>query len=301
MNKLKFLVTLLFSGSSLFAQTDKHIQIPGTKYSLIPPAGFVSSTTFSGFQNNETGASIMVSELPAPVSTINNGLTTNALKNKGMTLVEDKQIEFNQGKARILKISQPANGTVYLKQMLIFGDSLKTVMVNGIYPEAPQTNEAALLDAILSTSFDQNQNDDPLEAINFRIDISGTAFKLAKYMSGSVIYTTDGKIPTDKPMFIAGGSISKIDIPDQKAFSIERLKKLPGREAANIEEINKIEIDKLPGYAILGHNDSDNSTIYQVILFTETEDYYILIGIAKENKDENLALFKQISESFKRK
>ncbi|MCE7043622.1 hypothetical protein [Dyadobacter sp. CY312] len=301
MNKLKFLISLLFSGSSLFAQTSKQIQIPGTKYSMVPPAGFVASSNFSGFQNNVACASIMVSELPAPVSTINNGLTADALKTKGMTLIEEKSVDFNEGKARILKISQPANGTVYLKQMLVFGDSLKTVMVNGIYPEASQTNEAALLDAMLSTTFDKNQNDNPLDAVNFRIDVSGTEFKLAKYMSGSIIYTKDGKIPTNKPMFIAGGSISKMAILDRRVFSIERLRKLPGGESATVEKINEVEIDKLPGYAILGHNDSDSSTIYQVILFTDTDDYYILIGIAKENKEENLALFKKVSESFRRK
>ena len=63
--QLKFLITFLLIGQFLLGQTGKHIKISGTKCSLIPPDGFIAATNFSGFQNAETGASIMINEMPA--------------------------------------------------------------------------------------------------------------------------------------------------------------------------------------------------------------------------------------------
>jgi hypothetical protein len=51
-----------------FGQQEKPTRILGTKCSLIPPPGFTPASTFSGFQNTETGASIMINEIPARIS-----------------------------------------------------------------------------------------------------------------------------------------------------------------------------------------------------------------------------------------
>ena len=129
------LLILLLIGNLTYGQADKQIKVPGTKCSLIPPSGFVSATTFSGFQNTEAGASIMINELPAPYQQLVDGFTTEALKTRGMTLISKETIDLNDSKATLFKVMQPANGTTYLKHMLVFGDTEHTVLVNGIYPE----------------------------------------------------------------------------------------------------------------------------------------------------------------------
>lgn len=135
LNTLKLLTFLIFSAGYCLAQSGNPVSIPGTKYSLIPPNGFEIAKQFSGFQNISTGASIMLNELPAPLDVVQKGFNADALKGKGMTLLDDQTIDFNGSKARILKISQFSNGSLYLKETLIFGDSTRTVLVNGVYPE----------------------------------------------------------------------------------------------------------------------------------------------------------------------
>ena len=302
--KNKLLLTFLFLAQIALGQTEKLTKVPGTKCSLIPPTGFVPATTFSGFQNAETGASIMINELPAPYQTLVNGFTEDALKSTGMTLVSTNSIDFNNGKATFINLTQPANGTTYIKQILIFGDTKGTVLVNGIYPETSKQLETKIKSALLSTVYNSTQDDNPLEAATFSIDTKNTEFKLVKYMSGSLLYSTDGKIPTDKPTLIVGNSLVKIPLNNQKKYAEERLKKLPRGEFNVIKETKEIRIDNLKGYEIIadGKTKEDKSElVYQVMLFNDNGDYYIILGQATEDYTKNLEAFKSIALTFKRK
>lgn len=300
----RILLTLLLIGKLTFGQTDKHIKVPGTKCSMIPPNGFVATNAFSGFQSPETGASIMINELPAPYQQIVDGFTAEALKTRGMTLISKQTIDFNHSKATLLELSQPANGTTYLKQILIFGDPKGTVMVNGIYPESSKAIEPQIKEALLSTVYNNAQNDNPLDAAPFTIDTKDTDFQFVKYISGSLLYSTDGKIPTEKPTLIVGNSIAKVPSQSQKTYSQERLKRLPGGEQNVIREIKEITVDNLKGYEIVADGktkDNKAALVYQAMLFNESGDYYIIVGQAAEEFDKYLESFKKVTRTFKRK
>jgi hypothetical protein len=302
--QFRFFLALLLIGHVAFGQTNKHIKVLGTKCSLIPPSGFVPAANFSGFQNTETGASIMINELPAPYQQIVDGFTAEALKTRGMMLVSKQTVDHNNGKATLISVTQPANGTNYLKQILIFGDSKGTVMVNGIYPEAANNLEEKIKTALFSTVFNAAQDDNPLEAVPFSISVEGTEFKVAKFMSGSLLYSTDGKVPTEKPTLIVGSSLAKVSTPNQKQYAQERLKKLPGGEFSIVKEIKDITIDNLKGYEIIADGKAAKDKpelIYQVMLFNDKGDYYIILGQAKENRNDYLKIFKKIANTFKRK
>jgi hypothetical protein len=302
--KNRFLFLFLLLGQIVLAQTEKLIKVSGTKCSLIPPSDFVKATTFSGFQNIETGSSIMINELPTAYQPLVAGFTAAALKTKGMTLVSKQTIDFNGSEAMLINVTQSANGTTYIKQILIFGDTKVTVLVNGIYPKAAKNIELKIKTALLSTVYDASQNENSLEAATFTIEIKDTDFKLIKYMSGSLLYSTDGKIPTEKPTLIVGNSISKISPQNQKKYAEERIRKLPRGEHNVIKEIKEITIDNLKGYEIVadGKTKGDKlELLYQAILFNDQGDYYIIVGQAKEEFKKNLDSFKKITKTFKRK
>lgn len=83
----RILLAILLVGNLAFGQAGKHIKVPGTKCSIIPPVGFVATNAFSGFQSPETGASIMINELPAPYQQLVDEFTADALKTRGMMLI----------------------------------------------------------------------------------------------------------------------------------------------------------------------------------------------------------------------
>lgn len=298
---MKTVLVLILTFIAQLANSQTLTSITGTKCSLVPPIGFEVAKNFSGFQEVTSGASIMITEMPGPYLTIANGFTAEALASRGMKLLNKQTIFFQSDSATYIELSQPANGTVYFKQMLIFGDASNTVLVNGIYPESSKTIAANIKESILSTVYDANKKEDPLEAASFSIDTKGTAFKAVKYASGSLIFSIDGKIPTSKPTFIVGNSIAKVATTDRKKYTEERLKKLPRGEFIDIKQMNEIRIQQMDGYEIVaeGMNKEGFPTLlYLVMVFNNTGDYYIMLGESTEDFEKYTSLFKVMAKSL---
>ncbi len=302
--RMKLLMTLLLLAEFVFGQTEKHSKVLGTKCSMIAPSGFIVASNFSGFMNVASGASIMINEIPTAYQTMADGFTADAMKTKGITLLSKETIDFNNAKGTLIYGSQAANGIIYLKQILLFGDKNGTVIVNGIYPEALKDIEPEIKNALLSTVYDASAKENLQDAVKFTLEIENTDFKLVKYMAGSALYSIDSKIPTEKPIFIVNNSIMKIEVENKKKYSEERLKSMPGGEQSEIKEINEVSIDGLKGYEIVADNKTKNGKlelVYQVMLFNDSKDYYLIVGKAQEEFEKNLKVFKKIAKSFKRK
>lgn len=298
--------TLCFSLTA-FAQTEKHQPVPGTSVSLVPPSGFSPAVRFAGFQNEKAGASIMVTELPAPLQATTEGFTPSALQAKGMQLMDRQSIDIAGGKATYLLLSQQAQGQTYLKQILLFGDSRRTVMINGVYPEASKALEKEIRAALVSTAYLTGAHADPFAATKFRLNVSGTPFRFAKSVTSSLIYTTDGEMPTrspDKAAIVVANSHSTVAPNSRRQFSLDRLKKLPRGASITPKTINPITVDKLSGYEIVGEGKDGNNQkqlVYQVMLFDAEGGYYLLVGTAIQNFDTHLAHFRSIAQTFQLK
>ncbi|MCZ8356243.1 MAG: hypothetical protein O9340_16000 [Cyclobacteriaceae bacterium] len=313
----KLLLTLigLFTITSTFGQgeinntkTDKHKQIAGTKFFLVPPTDFIPATSFQGYQQLYSGASILVMELPGPFSESTKGFNEQGLKTQGVILKKKEQIKVNGNQGLFLTTEQFAYGTNYSKYILVFGDSKATYMINGIFPKEVTELEKDIREAMFSIVYDSTLSVDPLSAISFTVDIENTKLKFGKSMTGMLLYTVDGKVPTesnDKTTFIVGLSLANVQTIDKKLTAITRLKRMPYTDIKIDEnKINEIEIDGINGYEIVGEGlDKSNRTkefIYQVMLFTDN-GYYIMVGTAKSDFEQNLELFKKVARTLKRK
>lgn len=297
MEKNIILFGLLLISIFSFGQTSQ-ILIPGTKYSMIPPEGFILSTSFSGFQNNETGASIMIMDIPTSYSSLVIGFTKEALKTKGMNLLSKENVRYKNSDAMLFKVSQQANGINYLKQILLFGDKKITVMVNGIYPEQTKDSENEIKKSLFTIERNEKLVEKPLESVNFSINVDGTDYKLVKSLAGSLLYSEDDKIPTDKGLIGVSYSLGHKVNSDYKQFSIDRLKKLPDASNSVIKTIAKVTISDMEGYEIVAE-DNSKQLIYLVILFTPDKEYYLIVGQAKDDKEKNLEIYKKVSKTFK--
>lgn len=300
----KTLLLFLLSFYSVFSQieTKNYTKISGTKCSILAPNGFIVSSNFDGLQNVEKGASIMITELPGSYFMMHENFNAENLKSRGMILISKETVDYNNSQATYIKVRQEANGIQYLKQIVMFGNQDYTVLANGIYPEKYKQIEKEIKTALFSIKYDKNEDISTIENVDFDIDLSTTNFIFTKQMSNTIIYTIDGKFPTEHPFFMAGKSISKINAKNKKEYSVERLKNLPNGKSITIESITSINIDGLDGYEIIGYGKNskeEDEQIYQIMLYTESSDYYIMIGITSlENKD-YLKTFKEIAQSFR--
>ena len=109
-------------------------QVPGTDIAMVPPAGFHASTRFHGFEHSNYLATIMVVEIPGPVSDIQKGMTREGLASRGMALLSSENRPWNDEQALLLHVSQRAQGVDFRKWILVVGSEKSTTMIVGSYP-----------------------------------------------------------------------------------------------------------------------------------------------------------------------
>ncbi|MCC2545152.1 hypothetical protein LJY25_01730 [Hymenobacter sp. BT175] len=304
---MRLLLLFLFLAivSPAVSQSPARVAVPGTKISMVPPTDFELTTNFSGFEQLATGASIMVNELPGSAPVMIKNLTESALAARGMKLLHKEPVNTPGVKGMLYKIKQHANGIMYRKSILVFGDEARTLMATATYPEAHSELEAPLQASLLTCRYaPQQSNDKPVARLT--VDVAGTKFKFAKNLAGGLIYTTDGKLPSlaaDRAVFIVGSSLNYEQIADEKAYSLERLRKLPHGQTNQVRTITPITIDGLEGYEIVADglgSQKQKQVVYQTILYPETGGYYWLVGTTENRSESDLNLFKTLAQSFRR-
>lgn len=297
--------SFLLLANFVFAQEKQFIAIPGTKYQMHAPAGFKLAESFSGFTNDSLKASIMVSEMPTGLNHIAAGFTKEKLNSSGLKLISTDSLRIEKQKALLLEVSQQVGSINYLKKVLLFGDSAKTTIVNGIYPASLPELANPILSSLLSIQFNAKLDDNPMHAVNFIIDSSGSGLLLAKYQNGTLLFSKDGKIPTYSPTLIVGSSFSSQTISDKKQFSLDRLKQLPGGLNAQIQSLIPVKQGNLDGFEIVSraniYSSKEEGLLYQCLLFDKKGNYYMVVGLANIEMTKNLQIFRKMAESLQPK
>jgi len=315
--KLLLLGIFLITSQLGFAQeaittslTDEHQQVKGSKLFLIPPESFAVADQFQGFQDFDRSASLLVAVLESPAQALIDAFTKEALKGQGVKVLKREEITLNGMTGLFITGEQIGYGTTFNKYILVFGDNTFTALINGMYPKDDAKDlDELVLKAMKSVVYVDDADTKPLEALNFTIDTEGTKLQFANLFSGNVLYTIDGKVPTesiDKTNFLVGQSLSQSVILDEKMFAINRLKKLPYKEISYQEEdVTKVEVDGLQGYSIsaraLEPKTGDRRFIYQTLLYDGEGNYFIFLGTSNQNFESNQVLFDQLTKSFRRK
>lgn len=310
---LFFFVTVLFSCDKKTSNktltnklTSDHINIEGTKISLIPPHQFIKATNFQGLENVENGSTLAVLDIPAPFTETSKGMTKELLLTQGLNVKEIENLTFNNYPALFITGEQNAFGKINTKYILTFGSEKETMMLLGLVPNNLVETSKEIKTSILSSFYDIDKKINPLENVEYRLDVKGSKLVFAKSMSNSLIYTIDGISPTkslDKTTLIVGKSFTLPNNEDLKQFSINRLQQMP-IEIEKIESVNQITIDGISGIEIvaIGKNKQTSETekLYQTLLFTESF-YYMLFGSTNQNFDANINEIKKVVITFKRK
>lgn len=315
----KILTSLLISITLFFiscGQTDnkiineltpEHVHVPGTKVSMIPPAGFQTSPNFAGFQDLSTGSFIMVVEMPGSYYDASIGFTDQALRKQGLSVDQRNEITINGYAGLLIYASQQTVNGMYDKIILTFGDTSNTVIINGGTLINQGNTFSQIETAVLSTYFDKYMTIDPLAGLDFEVDISNTKFQFGHMMAGTVIYTADGKVPTeseDKSNISIGKSFSELEITDRRVFAMNRFLDLPIIDVLDTSSIKPVRIDRLEGYEIIAEVRDEKTMlpelVYQTMLFDGNE-YYLIVGRSNQDYEKHIELFRQIANTFKRK
>jgi hypothetical protein len=283
--------------------------IPGTDVVLQAPPGFTASARFTGFEAADLGASIVVTQLPAPFDTLRQSLDAKGLASRGMTLLEAEDVQLDGQPARLLHLQQQANGQNYLKWMLLSGSPEKTTLTVASYPVASADKLGpALREAVLSQRQDKAAAQDPLYGLPFRIT-PAAPLKLAGRVGNMLLLNPAGALPKpgetppEGAIYVIGPSVSQQPIDDLPAFAKARATQTAQLKGLKLTSERPLQLDGLTAYELTGHG-SDTKTgeatqLYQVII-RESNAYYIIQGLAKQADGNALEAFRQTTASFKR-
>jgi hypothetical protein len=313
MKQTFFITILILTFSTVFGQTitnnvmtSDHQNIIGTKISLIPPKGFLKATNFLGLQQTQSGSTIMILDIPGPFTEVSKGLTKEGFLSQGVEVKDIENLTINNLPAILITGEQNAYGNIYTKFVLCFGTDKETIMVNGASPNNLKEIAKEIKTSILTSFYEADKKINPFDVVDFDIDVSKSKLLFAKSMSNSLIFTTDGVIPTkstDKTSLIIAKSFSKTSIEDKKLFCLNRLKQLP-IDVDRTETTTEISIDGVSGYEIIAlgkdKKTKEDEKIYQVILFSDNL-YYIFYGSTNQDFDINIDQLKKVVNTFKRK
>lgn len=288
-------------------KSDSHVQIEGTNIFMIPPVSFESSRNFKGFQNPiDQTSMIMTMEIPGPYSEILKGFNSEMLKARGMELKTKKEIKVANFDGLLVQIDQPANGLMFSKQILVYGNEKASTLINGVYLKDSLQLGLRIKESILSTIVDATFKSYPRETLKYSLDESVGSFKFLTVIGNGMSFNRDLKTPTesiDKASLLTDQSFAKIEIKNKKLFCISRIKRYPDDYSIIPSKgINEIEIDNLKGFELFAkNNDNENNELYQVILFDKDGGYYLFVGTYVMGSEQSVTDIKNVIQTFTRK
>lgn len=299
------LVVMLLHVSPVFAQATR---VTGTSVALSPPAGFVPSSRFPGFERADLQASVMVTEIPGPVSELSRGMTTANLATRGMTLISSTKLVVDGRPALLLKVSQPTGGMTVLKWMVVAGDSKRSVMIVGTFPKEHESLVGdAIKDSVLTARWVAGDAPrDHFEGLPFRVSPT-TSLKVAGRVSNMVMLTESGEMGPQGPdaaLFAVGSSLAPVDVSDLKAFAVARAGQTKQLKGVQISEQGPITIGNETAYELVAQGTDIATgrrvTLYQVVL-PDAQGYVLMQGMVASSRAKAMVPeFRTAAQTFRR-
>ena len=218
---------------------------------------------------------------------------------------EHKRLEVRE--ALLLKASQNAAGTEFLKLILVAGDRDNTTIVTGTYPKKLAGDlEAPIKRSILSVTWESKRQVNPFEGLLYTIEPT-EKLKLAGRIGNMLIFSESGgtdSLPPNEARYIVGNSIDSKVISNIRLFSEARA---AGTETLkDIKQLNgrELTVDGLKGYELMSDardRKTDTPTrLYQVVA-ADDQAYFIFQGLVPAERAEELVPeFKKLTASFRR-
>lgn len=281
----------------------QRVSVPGTRVTLEAPPAFSPARQYAGFEDATRSASIVVNELPAPVTLVTAGLTADGLQSRGITLVSSEQVTIAGRSGQLLQVTQNANGVLYEKWMASFGDESTTIMIVATYPQAVAASLGPeLRTAILTAAWNPEVPIDLDEGLPFRIGESAHLKIQTRVQNTLVLGDPEDDGTATSPVVVVGSSIGTTHVADVEQLARQRLAQTDVVELHGVTGGPK-EVAGLGGYELIGRaKDGDTEqevSVYQVLLLADDGTYYLIQGIVPESRfAELLPELRQIAESF---
>lgn len=182
-----------------------------SRLGLVPPAGFVASTKFPGFENPEANAAILLISLPGEAfKNLESGFNAEALKQRGLTVETREPIKLADGEGFVVSGMHEAAGVKQRETVMVATVSGVTALVTLRLSEEAQKAgvEAAARQALTTVAVRETIPDgEKLAVLPYRLaDLAG--FRIIVGARDGTAVLTEGRkdqaSPVEQPFFIIG-------------------------------------------------------------------------------------------------
>lgn len=267
-------------------------QAPNSRVAIDLDARFLPSDRFSGFADEQSGASFIIVEMPPQAynELKRIGDSPEALATRGLTDAQKKELAGRDGEYVYLTAKQSANGVDVAKHILIFLQNRATVMITANIPQKALDDgvfAAGQVERVLAgaTVMDQVAKQEAL----FRLGYLGP-FKDSFGLAGtSKAYTPSGRTPAAgenlavvEPILIVSPSLDNRPVPDPKSAAERAFTSFGGLTDKTIISEKEVTISGLKGYQIVGEAHEQTSgaklTVHFVLLVGDPNGYYAIFA-----------------------
>jgi hypothetical protein len=274
---------------------------------MVPPPGFSAAKDYAGFEHVELQSSIMVTELPAPLSATTSGLTAEGLASKGILLLGSKAVTAGGREALLVKALQKVGEAEFRKWMLVGGDGKRTVMIVATFPTtATDALNVPLVRSLLSASWVADSVPFVFEGLLFQVTPSAR-LKIAARMTNVLLLNESGIIDppgTDQAFYLVGNFPDKVDVADLKTHSEQRARQI--RHSKDLRNLvwSTTQLDGLQAFELVADatdvKTGKHTTFYQV-LASDGEGHFLVQGsVVAERASEMVEEFRRVTATFRR-
>lgn len=288
-------------------------QAPGSRIAMELDNAFVASSQFTGFLDENSGASIVIDEMPAQAYDEVKKLADQpaALANKGIINVR-KALLDRPGEYVYLTGWQRIASGGYAKFLLIMRENGVTAVITANVPEnalqqqiiTQEQIEHALLTATVRTEH-------PQTSAQFMFGYIGELKEIPGFIGSSKAYSLSGRSPdrsntldAPEPLLVVAPSLDRKIVSDLKDMTLSSFNTLGGFKEHRLISAYDVVAGRMKGYAITGEardiETGMKSGIYVVIFAGQMGGHYMIVGTCSiEDVKTYMPEFEKIITSFK--
>jgi hypothetical protein len=282
-------------------KSEKHVRIRGTKIYAIVPADFEYFPEFSRYQK-DVNLYIQFNENDAlSFAEFKKHLLKESHGIKSAEYDINKNIRFNNFDALYTEGLSEYPGITRIS--LYFGDDSFQATIFGFCKTTDIEGKKEVQKILSTVYYDKTEDVDPLETINFKIDLSITDFKYSMSATNMFTYSQYGKDDIHNSQANSFYILVQANMTDGDALSLAN-QLLTGAETEGIvfdsKKINKEKINEYSAYTLETKFKQQNKPgmIYQAILIGKYSSLAFL-GIAYDNLGDYMKKFKETVKTIK--
>lgn len=283
----------------------------GSRIGLVPPAGMVTSPTFTGFEDRADNAAILLATFPADAfDQLDKSMFPDTLKKQGIDIEKREPIQVNAGKGFLLSGKQTVNNRYFRKFMLVAAAGEVTALVSVQIPEQDGAyTEKAVRDALATLAVRTVPDAERLSLLPFKVaDMAG--FRIDDVLPGRALMLVDGPLgasqtdsgptgkdasngnidiagrPVDARFLIAALPGGPTDLKNADSFARVTFEQIGGISNVRIQDAEPLRIGGQPGYETLANaKDPQGGGELKVVQWLRfgSGGYMQMVGVVRAN------------------